>query len=548
MAHAMRPRARLRITGTLVAEGPLHVGGLGGSADTDLALAEDGQGRLYVPGTSLAGALREWMEQRHAQAATRLWGFQEDPAHVPPGSKPGGHASRVFVEDGLVRLPASAAWEIREGVGIDRRWGTAADRIKYDRAVVPRGTTVVFEASVELAGHAGAGEEGATKAALAELLEALTRGDVSLGAGKTRGLGRVRLDQLDVREEDLGSPRGVLAALRAKAPARTLDDLRAPGVAVQRTACPRLDLRVHWRASGPVMVKAERDGLAVDALPLVTANGDELTFVLPGSGLKGVLRAHAERIVRTVAADHAVDDDFLRQVEVPLVASLFGTAGKAAKRGTARGPRVEAHNADAPESEGETAAPSEPEPEPGLAALAVEDCCASVRLTRPLWDAVERAGDDGRLLAALDALGLKGARLDHAFHVAVDRWTGGAAESLLFSVLEPHGLSWEPMRLRLDLTRLVAREREPALALVLLVLRDLGQGRLPVGHASNRGMGAVEVRELEGSGADLGQGWEVLREFRLERADPRGLPAELRARLEHAWRRWVEAQTAEGAP
>jgi CRISPR/Cas system CSM-associated protein Csm3 (group 7 of RAMP superfamily) len=529
----------LRITGTLVAEGPLHVGGLGASADTDLALAEDGQGRLYVPGTSLAGALREWMERRHAAAAQRLWGFQQDPARVPAGEKPGGHASRVYVEDGLVSLPVGAVWEIREGVGIDRRWGTAADRIKHDRAVVPRGTTVALEASVEFVGPDDAAEGRATRAALVDLLEALTRGDVSLGAGKSRGLGRVRLDRLDVREEDLASPLGVLAALRAKAPARTLDELRGSGPTVERRACPRLDLRVHWRPSGPVMVKAERDGLAVDALPLVTASGDALTFVLPGSGLKGVLRAHAERIVRTVASDRPTFGEFLRQVEVPLVTSVFGTAGKAAKRGTARAPRAEGRDRDAGDATDDGSVRSEPQP--GLAALAVEDCHASVRFTSRLWNAVERAGDEGKLLAALDALGLKGARLDHAFHVAVDRWTGGAAESLLFSVLEPHGLSWEPMRLRLDLTRLVAREREPALALVLLVLRDLGRGRLPIGHAGNRGMGAVEVRELEGDGVDLDAEWATLRQFRLERADPGGLPADLRARLDQAWQRWVAA-------
>ena len=30
--------------------------------------------------------------------------------------------------------------------------------------------------------------------------------------------------------------------------------------------------------------------------------------------------------------------------------------------------------------------------------------------------------------------------------MTVDRWTGGAAESFLYTVLEPHGVAWEPLR------------------------------------------------------------------------------------------------------
>ena len=34
-------------------------------------------------------------------------------------------------------------------------------------------------------------------------------------------------------------------------------------------------------------------------------------------------------------------------------------------------------------------------------------------------------------------------------HVAVDRWTGGAAENLLFSVAEPVSASWQPIQMSL---------------------------------------------------------------------------------------------------
>jgi hypothetical protein len=60
------------------------------------------------------------------------------------------------------------------------------------------------------------------------------------------------------------------------------------------------------------------------------------------------------------------------------------------------------------------------------------------------------------------------------------------------------------MRLSVDLGRLPEGDRLPALALLLLTLRDLLKQRIPIGSAGNRGMGTVNVRDIafELSGMD----------------------------------------------
>jgi CRISPR/Cas system CSM-associated protein Csm3 (group 7 of RAMP superfamily) len=78
--------------------------------------------------------------------------------------------------------------------------------------------------------------------------------------------------------------------------------------------------------------------------------------------------------------------------------------------------------------------------------------------------------------------------------VAIDRWTGGAAEGFLYSGLEPGPLTWEPIRLRLDLNLL--SEEKPALALLYLTLRDLDRGRIALGFGANRGYGSLKVNKL----------------------------------------------------
>ena len=55
--------SRLKVEGTLTAETALHVGGLGESPDTDMPLARNGEGKYYIPGTSLTGSLRSWFEK-----------------------------------------------------------------------------------------------------------------------------------------------------------------------------------------------------------------------------------------------------------------------------------------------------------------------------------------------------------------------------------------------------------------------------------------------------------------------------------------------------
>lgn len=90
-----------------------------------------------------------------------------------------------------------------------------------------------------------------------------------------------------------------------------------------------------------------------------------------------------------------------------------------------------------------------------------------------------------------------GAGYHPSHHVAIDRWTGGAASGLLYSVLEPHGLEWEDIRIRVDLDRLGSAHADfvaPALALLWLVVRDLVDGAIKLGYGTNRGMGDVRIR------------------------------------------------------
>jgi len=514
---------RLRASGRLVATSALHVGGGVVDHAADLVPAVDGSGAEYIPGTSLAGALRAWAVRsapppdRHVVDA---WGSAETASNILVADAP------IVVADAPIQR--TAVRERRDGVGIDRVRGVAAARTKFDRIVLARGTSFALSMTAELPDEPEA--EAAVRRLVFETLHALQAGEIGLGAAQTRGLGSVKLQDLRIREERLDRD-GILADLAAppgeRGTVRKLEELldkdAAPAARSWSTA-DALALSVHWQPDGPVMVASGSDGVGVDSYPLTAPDGadaDMRVLLLPGSSVKGALRARAERIVRTVLdIDLEPGAPHHRQVDVPLVDSLFGLAGRSQD--------------DTPLGHGVQRAPAE---RLGRGALAVRDCHGKQQLNAKAWSLAIAAATAKAAQGKARQAGLPAAAA--AMHVAIDRWTGGAADGALYSVLEPTEATWEPIELRLDLRRLPEpTERRAALVLLWLVLRDLRAGELPLGFAVNRGMGTVTGVRVDVNG-DPGDEVGVL----FAATDVEAVPPAFR----DAWRAWHKRAEPEDA-
>ena len=299
--------SRLRLTGVLVTQSPLHVGGYGDDVDTDMPLARDGAGRLYVPGTSVAGALREHAVRLFGdKIVDSLWGSPHDDD---------GRASFVMIDDVGITNSEQVIVEVRDGVGIDRRWGSAAEHIKYDRAILPRGTQMTLNLTVDVECSDKQVEALSMVAALKESLE---NGRIRLGASKTRGLGRVYLEQGKISKQIFCTRQGMLDRLRnpAGVPVEESSVIQAR-TSSQMRSCPRLTITIKWKPVGPLMVKAGFDGIAADMLPLTSGIDGQIAMVIPGSSIKGALRSQAERIVRTLL-DRTVSGNFLDDVQLAI--------------------------------------------------------------------------------------------------------------------------------------------------------------------------------------------------------------------------------------
>jgi CRISPR/Cas system CSM-associated protein Csm3 (group 7 of RAMP superfamily) len=519
--------SRWHISGKMITTSPLSVGGMSDGAIVDLALAVNGQGNYYIPGTSLAGALRNWMSRNYdSKIADSIFGCIESSQ-----GNDDGYASFITVADIPIQQD-NLYFEVRDGVGIDRDLGTAVDNFKYDRAVLPKGTELNISLTLERQDKISDDTWQSSEQAIAHLLEALKTGKIPIGAAKTRGLGRIKLigadlgKNWDIQTHDFQTRKGILAALGYQSDAAKLEDAPQPfdyKASTNSSQSTNLAIAIAWHPVEPVMVKAESEGIAVDILPLTSANGSSLTFVLPGSSIKGSLRTQAERIVRTVLGIGIVNDNnpyvqqkYPTQIDVPLIGELFGKAAKI-ENGKQQG---------------------------CIGALSVIDCYANLAIAPQAWANIESATTESQLRTSLGAV-KDLSKTKQVMHVAIDRWTGGAADQMLYSTLEPIGFDWEPIVLELNLSSKSIPKYE-AIALVLLVLRDMMLSKIPLGYATNRGMGAIAVDSIEITGTGLAPELTALADVTLENSNLNPLSPELLNTLTASWTTWIKKEKVQG--
>lgn len=214
------------IKGTLVAESPIHIGAGGESFDpiqVDNAVIRDSRGNPYIPGSSLKGVLRSYMEtllnsnidnrysscfivnepcvsnnyindlkevyikSDKAQNADQLIAEHIYSEMCTVCRIFGSHnfASKITVND--CSLKGDRAYiEKRDGVAIDRDTGTAAKNKKYDFEQVAAGTQFDFCMTVD-------NLEPEYEELLKLIINVLESGELKVGGKTSVGLGCVKL-------------------------------------------------------------------------------------------------------------------------------------------------------------------------------------------------------------------------------------------------------------------------------------------------------------------------------------------------------------------
>jgi CRISPR/Cas system CSM-associated protein Csm3 (group 7 of RAMP superfamily) len=297
-AHWQKPRGiqeRIVVRGALVLETPTHLGNGDVEGPLDMPLLLDPlEGRALLTGTSIAGALRNYLRAQDATLAEILFGAVSDEEN---------HQSPFVVDDALEKPGEKPKVELRDGVAIDPQTRTAEAKKKFDIELLEAGTE--FHLSFELLVLKERADE--LRRAFALALKGLEKGEVRLGKRKRRGFGRCLVKEWCVHRYEVTTPAGMIAWLEG----RLSSEQKGPdiafllGVPVEgQTHRPVCTLEGTFVVDGSLLIKSglgEAD--APDFVHLRSKRNGKEVPVLSGTSLAGALRARALRIANTLGKD-----------------------------------------------------------------------------------------------------------------------------------------------------------------------------------------------------------------------------------------------------
>ena len=267
----------LRYDVNVICLSPLHTGGANGSTSSVL---HSGDGRPILQGASLAGALRGWQENAD------LFGI-------------GQRESSLIVSDIVFDGEEIAS---RTRLRLNAKTGTAADGGVFLLNALAAGTTGSFTLIWR-------GENGVQQAkeAIEVYLAALDRGEISLGAQKANGFGRVRV-QACRREYDLKIPEDREAWLA--------EEKAAEPVGLSGSSGKYVLFQVQARTPAMLIQARSGRGYGEDGVKVVHYRDNDRKdgdFVVPGSSIKGAIRGQILRFAPYFGAEDTVEQLFGRR-------------------------------------------------------------------------------------------------------------------------------------------------------------------------------------------------------------------------------------------
>jgi CRISPR/Cas system CSM-associated protein Csm3 (group 7 of RAMP superfamily) len=386
----------------------------------EVLLRDSVTGRPFLPGTTLAGALRSLLESRSDAArdlCKMLFG--------------GEHKSRedTIMLESLLTVDDAVAdetkVEIREGVRLDGRTRTAADGALYDAESWAPGLT--FDVRLEVAiPDALEHKESDLLSAFATLLDQLTEEGLTLGARKRRGFGLARVEGWRLRTFDLSSVDDLIGYLRDSEPETGVETSAAEFFGVDHLPDERklAELTAEFQVESSLLIRSSASESGKDPDMVHLRSGGEP--ILSGTTIAGGLRAQATRILSLVSGGEKT---------AALVDDLFGPSDLHKDGSDARASRV------------------------------------NVRTS-----VIENGVTD---------------LVQH--RVSIDRFTGGAFPGALFNqqpVMAGDSTS-VAIRLKID------DPTDADLGLLLLLLKDLWTGNLPLGGERSVGRGRLRGRSAQ---------------------------------------------------
>lgn len=285
------------IKGVLTNDSPLLIGGGETDKTRDIAFVKDHQGGPYIPGTSLAGCLKSYFQEKYETQGDLnfLWGQGDS------------YQAQFIIENAYLGAETYSI-KIRDGVKINNETGRAIEHGLYNYESLEPGAKFNFEAEITQRNK----EEANPIKFLNTFLRDFNAGNSTfqIGALSSFGFGKMKFDELKILEfEDVNSWIGYLNN------SITEPQLFSSNKSYYKAKTPSfLDIQVKLKQKTAFLARDYSQGFSEEIESIIGQTGsdkedfspDSITLlsngqpVLTGKTFKGALRAQAVIIINTI--------------------------------------------------------------------------------------------------------------------------------------------------------------------------------------------------------------------------------------------------------
>ncbi|MDK0599284.1 RAMP superfamily CRISPR-associated protein [Clostridium perfringens] len=236
------------------------------------------EGEVYLPGTTLAGAFRDYLNNCGEEGIEEDFGEDRE-------------KSKIFFMDSYCPLKS---FEKRAAASIDKETSTSNN--KFSRVYVS--TKHKFNVNIKIWGDSKEDLEDRYRKVISCLI-AINKEEILLGAYKSSGAGSFKVNEVLKEEYSFENKEDIFSYLLKEKKGKRVDLNK-----LRRTKTEEIlfEFKLKGRLKTSILVKGEEKIYGEESCATVYING-EGEYIIPGTSLKGVIRAESERILKYLGYD-----------------------------------------------------------------------------------------------------------------------------------------------------------------------------------------------------------------------------------------------------
>lgn len=236
------------------------------------------EGEVYLPGTTLAGAFKDYLIKCDEQGIEEDFGEDRE-------------KSKIFFMDSYCPLKNI---EIRDAASIDKETGTSDN--KFSRVYVS--TKHRFNVNIKIWGDNKEDLKERYRKVLSCLI-AINKEEILLGAYKSSGAGSFKVNEVLKEEFFFEHKEDIFSYLLKNKKGEKVDLDKLSRIKTEENL---FEFKLKGRLKTSILVKGSEKIYGEELCATGYINGDG-EYIVPGTSLKGVIRAESERILKYLGYD-----------------------------------------------------------------------------------------------------------------------------------------------------------------------------------------------------------------------------------------------------